>query len=516
MGAGASKETSQKEINLSQTIDYIATNFITKQKFRDILNLSDMKYCNELVVLTADIIANTLNEMEIKFLAQRLKQGVEVNELTKERIIYLNRHNLDELDISNPTQKRRICIGIARFYVKIAHLFAAITTTINPVYTFIDSYGIKQEIPLLNKDSIPKNAKTTIQRINICSKRINALLNNHDYDVDKNSIVTINPSFCDINYNARTKQTRTLNDEPGIPELEKLYYDIYDYDKGGFVRMSEKTRKDIYEKDVETFYKAFSGKKNIPTDKTGAKVIKRFSDIPLRDFHKSNGCKSQGLYTQSYKGTLNDKLFSNYANHIKKMMQSATDNQNQLLSILEKLFVYSINPRTKVKEIVINPALTEKSLQTLIDDTRKIIINLYTTCEEDFITGLEMFEAIVENRIMNMTEAQVKHLESTMAKLIADSPTDIKGTISHTFQQQPTVTQPQRIVTQPQRIVTQPQQIVAQPQQIVAQPQRIVAQPQQIVAQPQRIVTQPQQIVAQPQQTFTQLPTQTGDTIRKI
>jgi len=87
MGAGASKETSQKEINLSQTIDYIATNFITKQKFRDILNLSDMKYCNELVVLTADIIANTLNEMEIKFLAQRLKQGVEVNELTKERII---------------------------------------------------------------------------------------------------------------------------------------------------------------------------------------------------------------------------------------------------------------------------------------------------------------------------------------------------------------------------------------------------------------------------------------------
>jgi hypothetical protein len=74
----------------------------------------------------------------------------------------------------------------------------------------------------------------------------------------------VGPSFCNLNFDPRTRTDRSLSQEPGIPELEKLYYDEYNYDQGGFVGMTEETRKNVYEKDVETFYRAFTGNKDIP------------------------------------------------------------------------------------------------------------------------------------------------------------------------------------------------------------------------------------------------------------
>ena len=424
MGANQSSEPKKK--HLSQAIDYVAANFITKQNFQDMVNLSDMKYCNDLVVITSDVIAKSLSDMDIKYLAQRLKDGVEINEMTKEKVIFLNKTKLDDLDMSNPTQKRRVCIGIARFYVKVAHLFAAITTTVNPTYVFNDASGQKSSVNLLDKSEIPEGAKTSLRRINICSQRINALLNNNDYDVAKDAQVSVGPSFCNLNYDRSKGTDKKLTQEPGIPELEKLYYDEYDYDKGGFTGMTPTTRKNVYEKDVETFYRAFTGNEKIPIDSSGAKKVRKFSDISLRDFHKSKGCAPGGVYTKSYKGTLSDKLFSNYANHVRQMMVTAEKNQDKLLKIIDKLFVYSINPKTKTRHIVINPALTEKDLQVLVEEARGIIVELYITCEDDFVKGLQMFEAIVENRIMETGESQIRALEESMEDLVASAPSSTK------------------------------------------------------------------------------------------
>ena len=424
MGANQSSEPKKK--HLSQVIDYVAANFITKQNFQDMVNLSDMKYCNDLVVITADVIAKSLSDMDIKYLAQRLKDGVEINEMTKEKVIFLDRNKLDDLDITNATQKRRVCIGIARFYVKVAHLFAAITTTVNPTYVFNDAAGQRTSVNLLDKSDIPEGAKTSLRRINICSQRINALLNNNDYDVGKDVAVSVGPSFCNINYDRSKGTDKKLSGEPGIPELEKLYYDEYDYDKGGFTGMTPATRKNVYEKDVETFYRAFTGNEKIPVDADGSKKIRRFSDISLRDFHKSKGCAPGGVYTKSYKGTLSDKLFSNYANHVRQMIVTAEKNQDKLLKIIDKLFVYSIHPKTKSRQIVINPALTEKDLQVLVEEARGIIVELYITCEDDFVKGLQMFEAIVENRIMETGESQIRALEESMEDLVASAPSNSK------------------------------------------------------------------------------------------
>jgi hypothetical protein len=497
----------QKTKSLSQIIDYIATNYILTQNFQDMKNLSDTNYCNNLVILTSKIIAENLNNMDVKFLAQRIKQGVETNEMTKERIIYLNKNNLDNLDVPNKTQKRRLCIGIAKFYVKIAHLFAAIVTTINPSFTYKDSYGGQKEVSLLEKQSLPSDAQTTIKRINLCSRRLNALVNNQDFNVSRDENVSIKPNFCYLNYDNKSGKEKTFLNEPGIPELEKLYYDKYDYDAGGFTGMTDKTRKEVYEKDVETFYKIFTGNTEIPKDALGNSKIRSFKDIPLRDFHKSKGCTKDGVYNRSYTGKLKNKLFSQYADHIKSMMQTTEINQNKLINVLDKLFVIVLNPNTKKKETIINPNLNEKQLQELVDIARNVIVEMYVKCEDDFIKGLQIFEAIVEKQIMDTSQKQIKNLEQTIQETISDSPSRTSSSVATTEKKEPTA-QPTISIDQQNLANIKKQLSVEQPlvQQSLAQ-QPLAQQPlaQQPLAQ-QSLAQQP--LVQQPlaQQPLVQQP----------
>ena len=66
---------------------------------------------------------------------------------------------------------------------------------------------------------------------------------------------------------------KNLGQETGISQLERLYMDVYDYEKGKFTGMSEVMRAE-YKKDLATLYKAFTGKEELPE--------------MYRIFHKSN------------------------------------------------------------------------------------------------------------------------------------------------------------------------------------------------------------------------------------
>ena len=66
---------------LSKVIDYIATEYILTQNFKDMKSLTDTKYCDNLVILTTDIIANNLNHEQVKYLSHRIKNGVEKDEI---------------------------------------------------------------------------------------------------------------------------------------------------------------------------------------------------------------------------------------------------------------------------------------------------------------------------------------------------------------------------------------------------------------------------------------------------
>jgi hypothetical protein len=298
-------------------------------------------------------------------------------------------------------------------------------------------------IGLEDKTNIPSNTYSKLENINICGNRIRALINNHDYNVDNRTEIGIKPDFCQMNYDTKSGNDKKLTNEPGIPELQHLYYDKYDYDQGGFggkMNMEDNMTTEMYsqyKKDLLSFYKTFTGNNEIPmvdsVDSKGNKIktpaVKKFSDIPLRTYHKSEGCMQNGLFNREYRGTFKERLFYEYAQHIKKMLNKTETVQAELLKIIDKLFVFGTNPESGSKQVVINPSLTEVKLQKIVDETRKIIVNLYLTCEEDFVKGLDIFEAIVETQIKETSINQIKQLEKaldeTLSKTDIDSPVPI-------------------------------------------------------------------------------------------
>lgn len=400
-----------------EVIDYIATHYILTMDFKSLSNLSDNKYCDNLVVLTADIIEKYFTDMDVTYLEQRIKNGIESNDLVNGQVSFISKEMLDSLDISNDARKsvlkRRVCIGIAKFYVKIAHVFSAIVMTINPVYSYKDIDGNTVKAGLLEKDKIPKAVNRRLYRLNICDNRIKALSKGMETDTAGN--VTIKPTICRMNTN-KHGHLMTVADEPGMAELTRLYLDDnYDYSTGSFTGMSEETKKQ-HLNDLQVFYTAFTGNKNMPSE------ITRFGDIKMRDYSKKPGCHDDTPILKS-KITLNknDKLFVAYAKNIQQMLEQAAANQTKLLDVINDLFSYVIDPYTGKKVIRVNPKLNNDTLQKVVEKTRKLIVNLYVTCEEDYVKGVKLYEVIVESKIFETTQKQIAKLEAEASKLIKET-----------------------------------------------------------------------------------------------
>jgi len=421
-----SKEEKKDFENFYQIIDYIATYYILTMDFQSLSKLSQKEYCDQLVILTSDIIQQYFNDVEITYLAQRVKEGMEVNELNKEKIVFLKKDQLTNLDIQNDAQKsikkKRVCIGIAKFYIKIAHVFAAIVTTINPIYVYKDSYGNTIKKGLLEKDKIPKNIPRKIYKLNICDERIHSLMdktdpkesNNANNSNSNKNLAYLQPKLCTMNVK-KDGSVKNLAEEPGIPELMQLYLDDqYDYSTGIFTGMSPQTETQ-FKQDLKTFYTAFTGNTNMPPE------ITKFSDIKLRDYHSRNGCiGSDPLFKKTYTVDKNSPLFIQYANNLKTMIQSATNKQKELLSIINELFSFVIDPYSGKKKIRVNPKLTETSLQKIVEISRKVILELYVKCETDYVNGIKLYEAIVESKILESTQNQIKNLQKESEKILVE------------------------------------------------------------------------------------------------
>ena len=84
MGAAQTKAQNEygSDIQGVDLIDLIATKYILTQNFQDMKKLTQKEYCDKLVILTKDVLDKYMNQEEIKYLAQRIKKGNYVNELT--------------------------------------------------------------------------------------------------------------------------------------------------------------------------------------------------------------------------------------------------------------------------------------------------------------------------------------------------------------------------------------------------------------------------------------------------
>ncbi|RZD41519.1 MAG: hypothetical protein CXT73_04850 [Methanobacteriota archaeon] len=439
-----------EKLKLPNVLHHIAAKYITQMNFKDMENLHQPEKCNNIVVLTSKVLQRHLNELEISYLDLSVRGSTpdEFSENMKhnQQIAYLAKNNLNAMDVPSKRRKQRMCNGISRYYVRVAHLFAAINLACNPHIQYIDIAGNKQVIPIMKKDTIPKGVQTTLTKLNFCTKRVSALkpvqntdnrivIKGKNCNMNKKSVPVIGGANEEIEQHIPVQEayddTKNFNDEIGIPELENLYYDVFDFKTGKFYDMSKKS-KEQYNKDLLTFYTIFAAKKKMP------KEIKKFADIKLRDFHNQELCKDpESPWIQSYTAKASNKLFKVYAKHVSDMIAKNNENEKALLTIIEKIFSYWIE--NGVKKVTLNPKLTYDELDKLIPDARNKIIKLYIDCEKDFQTGLNLLEAIVKDRIIKNTKLKIQNFKEKSEELIIDKPIDkiVKHVNIQTLSKQP-------------------------------------------------------------------------------
>jgi hypothetical protein len=542
-------ELSLKQLNESNTefltkLNEIATNYILGQNFQDMIRLTNSKYCDDLVIITSKILKKSYSAEQIQYAYKKMFNNSdeafiegELQRNTKSPM-FLKRQDIELGDLVDKEQKKKMCIDIAKYYVKIAHLFAAIITTLNPVFSWrtsasssravlkpfvsdettnqvvsnktvdesvneevdensnltnsnsdiindMNDLGItpkntindvddvtnmddinvskggdgddggegdnpniandvgdyeKEDIAtatLENKQYIPDMVKEVkVENLNFCNSRISDLMD-MDEIVDlaegKNlipgqtidSTIKIKTKLCSSNLNNNNEgysRTKTVYDLPGFAELSRLYFDKYNASKGRFDRMSSESENEK-KRNVALLYTLFTGNRNPPKD------IRSFKDIPLHSFNDTIECDNpESLFNKTYLGTTKDKLFIEYVEQIKKMIFESNMIRNSLLEIIDRVFIVRpITPSSVLSDkiedsndeshnadntkFIIDPKLTYDDLDTLIVDARRIILNLYITCEKDFIKALKILQAIIEGQILETSQRQVKELE---------------------------------------------------------------------------------------------------------
>ena len=396
-----SESLPNKDVN--EIMDYVATNYILSMDFESLKQLYNKKYCDNLIVLTSDIVEKYFTNTDITYLSNRI--------IKKDNLVFVNRNDLETIDELDSDKKKDLCNGIAKFYVTIAHVFSSIITTSNPMYIFTDLNGDIKKVSLSERNKIPYGVKTKILKYNICDSRINSLKNNGNLD-ETTGDMTINPSVCDINL-LDDGSLKNLDDEPGIPELEDLYNDDdYDFETGTFNGMSDKTR-EMFQENLKVFYATFTGNEEMPPN------IKSFSDIKMRDYNKDGMCQTR--LNNPISGNLSNELFMKYAENLKEMIEKTKKNRESLMEILNELFVYFIDEETNSKRIRINPKLNEDNLKDLVIKVRSSIIKLYLNCEQDYVEGIKIYEAIVEQKILETSQKQIESLKKMSEKLISSN-----------------------------------------------------------------------------------------------
>ena len=117
MGNTVSQTNDPNKKSLEYVVNYITSQYIRSQNFKDMKDLSNLEYCDKLIILTSKIINKYLDESDVKYLSQ--KKGVLGEQMKREKILAIDRDNLDSYDVKDTVKKRRLCIGLARHYVQL-------------------------------------------------------------------------------------------------------------------------------------------------------------------------------------------------------------------------------------------------------------------------------------------------------------------------------------------------------------------------------------------------------------
>ena len=61
-------------------------------------------------------------------------------------------------------------------------------------------------------------------------------------------------------------------------------------------------------------------------------------------------------------------------------------------------------------------------MQKFIEECRENIVELYIHCEEDFVEGINIYEAIIEDILLKTTISQISSLQDILDKIYTTTP----------------------------------------------------------------------------------------------
>ena len=105
---------------LLDSIDLLASKLIFEQSFQNLKKLEDPRYCNEVSILTQQLLKKKLNPTTVNVVSTRIKYGTQ-------KLYVIDDEGFKKLKkVDYKGDKNALCLNVSRFYTRIFQAYSAI------------------------------------------------------------------------------------------------------------------------------------------------------------------------------------------------------------------------------------------------------------------------------------------------------------------------------------------------------------------------------------------------------
>lgn len=390
----SSSSTNEKSVTntpLTTTIDEIAAEYAFSLNISTLSKLASPEYqdyCNRLTFVTRDLLENQVTSIQLKQITDRIQNGsssvVFVTPENSKNIKSIMTTSGESGRESSGTQNAPQCSSIARFYIKIAHLYAAIVRTLNPLYRPKNISG----------SNLPESVESNTLKGSHKRTLLELIDGKEHHNLDNYVAVSLSANFCDTRISNLTGNNDFFQD--GKFSQDKNYQLYPEFCRANDVSLESRGGMHSGLKELSALYDEKLGINDVPETKA-RELETLFHAIDTNNQEVIDKCKNGSLKPTAIDGD-SDKLLNAYATHIENMKKGKTENLRSIMGVLDKLFMKRIvqdSEGSNDTRIVIHPELTETILDGIIVETRKDIAEMYRFCETAYIEGIHIFEKIL-------------------------------------------------------------------------------------------------------------------------
>ena len=402
-------ENNNKIMNLEMVkeLDKIASDYIHTLSLEDLKNLAEgnTQYCKDLIIVSAKLLNEKYNNIEIKGIFDT-KYDISKQKVEKDgddKFFYSYKKNTIDFE---QEERKNLCIKIGKYYVRVAHIFSAIVKALHPMHK-TNTGELENYITRRNR----KDTTTDIYYKGICEKRmtdlylpIDGIENQSELDETSNNIKIKKEKLCSKQNNFNIY---------GKSELSKLKY-LYESDKD-FKESTLDKLDELHKNYLDTSNYKNEEKNNSVTEflstteneynsQTGNNdLIFNFSEMDTeKEINPKNRlCQKLENIDDVIQIKIDNKFYIEYKEHIQVMLEHMKLHKERLIKILNTELFEKKNDTFLIKQ-----DLTISKLNSLTEYVRKVIVNMYLVCEEDYLIGLKLLERIIEYSNLSKLEAE--------------------------------------------------------------------------------------------------------------